>query len=248
MSFWNILLLFGIPTSVTTLLFFLLRKYFSSKIDLATQKSFAAYKQKLSIVSETAKLDLQKKMQDFNLYTSKKHEKYMEYHKLLLLAESNVNGLYGFKQEPTYEEYNDVDLRRIMKESGFPQGKIEEIFKIIYSKEREQAIKEMKKFLRLIEFQKANRAVIEAKNYYWTSKLYFSDEIDKLTINFISLLNEIYGINEMLYDWPHGDSKEKLKYSKKSRELKKKTDKLLLQIISQMKTELSIGYYEQKNT
>lgn len=234
----------GVPALVTSLLFYILQRWFSSKIESTFQKNLKSYQQKLDITTEEAKFDLQRKIQDFGLYTSQKHSCYIEFHKLLLEAESYVLGLYGLKSSPTYEEYNDIDLKKLMEKEKFKNGKIEEIFGIIKSEGRDVGIEKMREYLRLIEFQRAENSVALCKNFFLTSKLYFSTKLDKLISKFLDVLFDLFSIYELLPKIPRDATEERQEYSKKSYKLKKDVNTILEKIISQMKIELSIGYYE----
>jgi hypothetical protein len=57
----------------------------------------------------------------------------------------------------TYEEYNEVDIRRIMEKNNFPEGKISDVFHTWKQESRYAAIEKFKSFKRLVEFQQADK-------------------------------------------------------------------------------------------
>lgn len=76
---------------------------------------------------EAERFNYQRKIQDFTTFTVTKHAKYIRLYELLLEAEARICEFYGAKSYLTYEEYDESDIRRIMTEGKFSNGKIEEI-------------------------------------------------------------------------------------------------------------------------
>ncbi len=245
MDIYDLIFSLGIPASVTTLLFFLLRKYFGSKIDLASKKSLAEHQQKLDLVGESAKLNFQRKIQDFSLYNSKKHEKYIELHKLFLEAQSRLLGLYGLRSRPSFVEYSEDDLRKKMETEGFVSGKIDEVLEIIRTVGRDEGIGKMRKYLRMIEFQKAERSIQQVQNFYWISKLFFSDNIDRKSDELLKIMNELNSYYITYMDTPPTDIQERKDYRENTSVLEKNINELINEIIVSLKEELSVGYYEE---
>jgi len=239
----EILKTIGIPAAVWTILFFATKKYLENTIAASFDKKLEDHKHDLQIASEEAKFDFQRKIEDFNLFVTQKHEKYSELYGKLLEAFSRVTNLYGLKSELTYEEHNEADIRRIMEKENFPEGKIQEIFQIWEAKDKSEAIDQMKIFKRLVEFQKASRSIQEARSYFRPAQLYFSDDLVDLIEEFFSKLNHAqsnYEINHNFHTgMPHGYTD----LVKEGREAENKAKDFLSEITSQMKKELSVGYY-----
>lgn len=110
----------AIPSVVTTILVFVLKRYLSNKVDHYFQEKITLFKHQLDLSIEAEKFNYQRKIQDFSLYTVKKHEKYVSLYELLLDAESRICGFYGIKSVPTYQEYNEKDIRELMNNENFP--------------------------------------------------------------------------------------------------------------------------------
>jgi hypothetical protein len=198
----------AVPAVVTTIIIFILKKYLGDKVDHYFQEKITFFKHQLDLSTEAEKFNYQRKIQDFNLYTVKKHENYIRLYELLLEAESRILGIYGFKTELSYQEHNEADFRRIMKEEKFPEGKIEEIFSIWENRGKEDAIKEMKKFFRLIEIKKADNSFWTLKNHYMLSKLYLSDTIETKFDSFLSSLGSLLANYETVEQMPFEVRKE----------------------------------------
>ena len=247
MSLIEILSFFGIPTAITTSIIFIFKKYYGTKIENTFQRSMESYKQELIVATENAKFDFQRKIQDFNLFTTKKHEVYGELNKLLLTAEGGILNLYGLRTELSYEEYNREDLKKLMDREGFPEGKMDEILKFFDANDKFNAILLMKHFLRIKEFRDANNELINARNFFWASIFYFSNEVEeKIKVIFIKLAALLIR-QEQIFQAPDTAHELRNKLGLESIELKKNIPDLIEKLLVNMKQELSVGYY-QKNS
>jgi hypothetical protein len=233
----------AIPTVVTTIIIFILKKYLGDKVDHYFQEKITLFKHQLDLSTEAERFNYQRKIQDFTLYTVKKHENYVRLYELLLEAESRILGIYGFKTEPTYQEHNEADFRRIMTEEKFPEGKIEEVFSIWKNRGKEDAIKEMKKFFRLIEIQKADNSFWLLKNHFTTSKLYLSDTIENKFNSFLSSLGSLLANYETVEQMPFEVRREERSLIDEGTKIRKTIHPQVEDLTTLLKKELSVGYY-----
>jgi hypothetical protein len=233
----------AIPSIITTILTFVLKKYLSDKVDHYFQEKLTLFKHQLDLSTEAERFNYQRKIQDFNLYTVKKHEKYVRLYELLLESEARICGIYGFKTELTYQEHNESDVRRIMTEEKFPEGKIEEIFKIWKNRGKEDAIKEMKIFFRLIEIKRADNSFWALKNHFVISKLYLSDIIDSKFDSLLTSLGSLLANYETVEQIPFEVRRESKELIKEGGEIRKTIRPQIEELTSMLKKELSVGYY-----
>ena len=245
MSLIEILSFFGIPTAITTLIIFIFKKYYGTKIENTFQRSMESYKQELIVATENAKFDFQRKIQDFNLFTTKKHEVYGELNKLLVIAEGNILNLYGLRTELSYEEYNKNDLTNLMEKEGFPEGKMNEIIKLFEVGDKYKAILLMKHFLRIKEFRDANNVLITARNFFWASIFYFSNEVEEKIKIIFEKLAALLIRQEQIFHAPDTAHDLKNKLGTESIKLKEEIPHLIEEVMAQMKQELSVGYYHK---
>lgn len=229
--------LFGgiaLPALVCSAAFFLLRKYFSRRIEYDFAKRLAHFKYELDSAAEQSRFDYHRRLQDFNLYTCKKHEAYIELHRLLLRADGSVSGLVGVRQELTYEEFDRGDIERVLRDRQIPNGKIEEILQQ-WDDNPKTAVENMTEYFRVLEFQQARRAISDAQNYFWLNNLYLSDALCTEVRRTLKKLIEL----RAHYEYPQPTQE----FPKKVEHIRSECDNLINAIIAVMKSELSVGYY-----
>ncbi len=244
MSNLDYIILFGIPSSITSLVIYLFKKYYEKKIEITLQQKLESYKQELTIATENAKFDYQRKIQDFNLFATKKHEVYGEMNKLMLIAEGKILNLYGLRTELKYEEYNSNDFQNLMEKERFPNGKISEIIDLINQGDREKAIQNMRHFRRIKEFQDSSNSLINARNYFWASNFYFSNEVEKELKIIFDKLSALFIRQEQVFKAPESAHEIRNKLGLESIKLKEEIPPLIENSLSKMKQELSVGYYK----
>ena len=233
----------AIPVSAMGILLFVFRKYLSSKIDFDFKKQLAVYKKDLNLITKQVEFDYQRKIQDFNLYTTKKHEKYIELHKLLRIADGAILGLMGLQHEPTYEEYNKEDIRNMLLKMEVQTGKIDDILTIWDTHNKAEAIQEMRKYLQLLKINAARSSLTKANNFYLMSKLYFSDDVCAYKEKLADKLSNLFTIYQLSLEHP-GAYKNA---TQESHKIRSEIKTFVMKLEKTMKDELSVGYYMAKN-
>jgi len=240
-------IIFSIFTSsiFTTLLIFLFQHLTKRSISHYFDKKIKGYEHDLNLKSEQAKFDYQRKIQDFNLYTTNKHKSYIELYDQLLKAYGAVTTLTGLIYIPTFEEYNNNDLLKYLQERKIPEGKIDDILNL-WDRDKEKAKKEIFKYDHLRNVMLAKNNLQEAQNIYWRAQLYFSEDVINKTKIVIDKLwkIQIYEqniLNPQTRDMYREESSIIKEIGAAREELPKKLDML----IKDMKRELSVGYYKE---
>ena len=101
----------GIAVFVVKVFF---EKLIGSSIGNYFNKQLEDHKHELSLASESARFDFQRKIRDFSLYAEKKHEIYIALHKLVLDAHGRIFGLIGLVRMPDLTEYDRKDIDRFL--------------------------------------------------------------------------------------------------------------------------------------
>ncbi|KGE17552.1 hypothetical protein [Paenibacillus wynnii] len=140
------------------------------------EKSLENHKQKLNVHTENLKFDLQKKIHDYSLYSVKRHEIYPQLFKLLLIAEGNIRSLFGFRRVLTFEEFNKADIKIFMEGREVVEGK-QELILSLWDNQKNNAIEELKAYLKVLDIQDARKSLVEAKNYLLFSELFLSENV-----------------------------------------------------------------------
>jgi len=221
---------------------FIIQKYSKAKIDNYFNKRLEDHKHELSLVTEAERFNYQRKIQDFSLFTTKKHEHYAELYHLLLVADGEIQALY---YEPrsvlTFSGYIRKDISLYLKQQKFPLVKIRSILDL-WDTEKETAIKEVEKYLGALAVHRAERSWREAKRYFWRSQIYLSDEVIKVSQSLISDLFELFLYHkDLIFGQQRG-----AEWVSRSREIKNSLDRNFGNIIKLIRNELGVGYYEQE--
>ena len=167
-----------------------LERRITSKVDAQFAKQLETHKHELSLIAETVRFEHQKRLMDANLYASKKHGaaaliygKFREAHGLI----SNYN---GFRVSLTFEEFNVADLAEYMTSRQVPRGMQDQIL-TEWHQDKDKGIAKMKKYLRMLELQEAERAFQEAKNVTYLNELYLSDSAIKAIDSLVEVLGKV---------------------------------------------------------
>jgi len=225
---------------------FLLSKVIDSyfkRTDFYFAKQLEKYKRDLQDISEQTKFEYQRKLSDFNLYTTKKHEHYIKLYEEILNAYSYTLQLASaLKLMPSYSGYNEDDISEHLKKLLLPKGKIDDLV-ALWKRDRTQAEREIREYVKFKEEFDAENAINQMKNIYLKSQLYLSPP----------LLIKLKDLNNQLFDLfincksEFGEQKERALRYEKSLKLKEIIDKHFEEIVDIMKGELSVGYYSPKD-
>ena len=200
--------------------------------------SLEEHKHKLNSLSDTAKFEYQRKLADFNYFAAKKHEHYGGVFSLITEAKFSVFRLRGAYTMPSFAEHNCDDIRRYLEQLVLPEGKIEEIVSWWNAGEREQAIREIRHYIRIKRYRTADSSIGEAYKAYYAAKLFLSNEVDEMLDGFLDDLNNLYSIYETTADFPDAEMAEE------ARTLREKLESSYKDLCHKMKTEMATGYYE----
>lgn len=213
--------------------------------DLHFSKQLEKYKRDLQDISEATKFEYQRKLSDFNLYTTKKHEHYIKLYEQILNAYGYVSHLASaLKMRPSYSWYNEEDIRDHLKKLLLPKGRIDELV-TAWNDNKNQAEREIYKCITLKEEFDAENAINEMKNLYWKSQLYMSETLSSEIKTLIDQLFELYFNCKCEYK-EFEEPKERLSNYEKNKQSKEIIDKHFQDIVILMKEELTVGYYSKK--
>lgn len=233
---------FAAPSITAAIVLFVLKKYLGDRVDHYFEEKLTMFKHQLDLSTEAERFNYQRRIQEFNLYTVKRHENYLRLYELLLETESKILGIYGFRTELTYQEHNREDIRRVMTDARFPQGKIEEILAIWENREKSEAVKEMKRFFRLIEMKQADNSFIALKNHYIVCKLYLSNLVDTKLDAVITALGDLLSNYETVEQIPSEIRRGNSSLIDEGRKIRKTIHPQIEELTVQIKKELSVGY------
>lgn len=160
----------------------LLQLYIKRRITSGVDHQFAVrledHRQSLRLTAEAARYDFEQRLAQKNLYSARAHEAAVEVYRACREAHGLCLNLRGFSMDLTFEEFDTKDLIEYMRSHQFPNGKQQEILNLAKN-DRDEAMKELRSYLRIMRFQAADKALVEARNVTYLNELYFDDEIVK---------------------------------------------------------------------
>jgi len=216
-------------------------KYFTKRnFDHYFEKNLERHKSDLQNILELNKFDLQRKMHDFSLYTTKKHEIYPKLYQLFLLADGRLGELRGFQSKYDFKTLNAEQIIYILKtEYEIPEVSYQK-YLTDWDARKESFIDDFIDFMRRVEFQRANRAIIEAKNNALLYDLYLSNEVSEKLLKLSGLLRSYLVDAEHVKDFI---GPERTALAQEMAHTEEEITKLILEIKSIMQSELKKGYY-----
>lgn len=222
-------------------------KYFTKKrLDYEFNKRLENHKSDLQSIRDYNSFDLGRRMQDFNLFTTKKHSIYPELYKFLLFAEGKLSLLYNgiIRTFPNFLNMNSEQIVVYLRENNFDIN--DDLYGIIneWDDSKKELLQVLYKEIRNKEMNEARQAIIEAKNQFLFSRLYLSDEIaaslDELTK---AMLHYLIDKEYVMYE----SGPEKVEASKALRSSQEKISDLMDLVKKIMQDELKIGYYDNRS-
>lgn len=156
----------------------LIEEWIERKVAAPFERERDQFKQRLSLEAESVRADYQRKLHDFALYSTKKHEVYRELFRLILIADGSVAQLYGIRTSLDFEPLSLADVSIYLDGlKVFPSVKSGIIR--IWDSHRNQAVQDLKALVRRIELERAEQAINEAWNFFLVNSLYLEDEMSR---------------------------------------------------------------------
>ena len=239
MNIFNSLIIPAITsTGVVGLWYLVLQKVISGKVDFHFNMKLQDHRHDLNTISESLRYDYQRKLEDFNLFTTKKHAIYMKLYELLHIAFGKVGNLTGNRRILTLKDHDKSDIEKYMDGIKIP-NKIKSQVLGMWETNQDSAIGKIREYERAFEIQDARFAIMEARNYSITNKLYLSD----LVFNKVSeAANEMVSLHS-IHLFP--DSTQGSKDSDQILTFNQEISVFIDEITKSMRDEIAVGYYKE---
>lgn len=239
---WNTILASWGISGITIFAWF---QYIINKgTDYHFSKRLKEYERALQDITENTKFEYQRKLVDFNLYTVKKHEHYINLYEALLISHSFLSHLSSpLKGRSSYSWFNDEDIKDHLETLSLPKGKIEKIL-LLWQQDRNKGQAEIHSCVSLKEEFDTENSIQALKNIFWRSQLYLSSE---LTLLITPLIGQFYDLLFLCKkEYRDGADRQEIKeIREKTKILQEETDRHFNTIVDLMKKELTIGYYRK---
>lgn len=215
-------------------------KFFSKAfVNQQFNKLLETHKHELQVIIETNKFDLQRRMLDFNLFTTKKHEVYSKLFNCFLLAEGQATAL-GIVEYPDLEKYDEFQLEEFLKKIGMPITDILHFLNNWKDGEKSNLNNRIFIFYKNQEIIKARKYQVEAYNYYLISSLYLSEEVLNISEELSMHLGQYCTYIEMVHKF-NLETNDLTRIRGEMKDKKQEIDRLITILKRQMQLELTIG-------
>ncbi|MDZ5712796.1 hypothetical protein [Jeotgalibacillus haloalkalitolerans] len=187
--------------------------------------------------------DSQRKVHDFQLFTTKKHETYPRLYGLLYKStDSILNVTSWFQEYPSFVEYSKTDLENYLSKHELLEVDKNRILSL-WETDKQKMQKELHTLIQNEKFYEADQLRIDAYRLFSESLLYQSEDVKKIGEEIVKKQRELL----LDHDWyrQEVEPKERKEIRNKIKVHKDTLDKLRKELLETMKTELTVGYYEE---
>ncbi|ANC77191.1 hypothetical protein ABE65_010405 [Fictibacillus phosphorivorans] len=227
----------GYIASVSVLsgvLLFSIRALIKSKINSYFSTALENHKHDLSLIAEHTRFDYQRKIHDFGLYSSKRHEYYPELYGLILRMHRNIRSFYFHSTVPT-----GLLLSKNVFTDYLSKFKIsaERIDLILHLWEKgPDSLEEIKKQIKDAKLLEIFEEVNIANDYCFNYDLFFSERVSNLLEE---IFLNVYRLMEII-------KKEQDDYTEEDGQYIHSNYEKLIELKNVIKDELSKGHYDNK--
>ncbi|WP_160037196.1 hypothetical protein [Paenibacillus sp. An7] len=217
----------------------------NSIISYNFSKKLDNHRSQLQSSMEAYKFDIQRKMQDFSLYTTKKHEAYSSLYRLFLEADNHIGRIMGGKhrQADDYMVYTIDEITKLLDKYEIKMSR-QKIILDNWNRRHEDpsVLKNLQNLMNRVYNDQARDYQRRAHNEYFFNKLYLSKEVNRICedlsseLGFICVnIDALNNGNEV--QWVQNKAEENIFKSNS------KINNLFKELNLTMQEELKVGYY-----
>jgi hypothetical protein len=213
---------------------------FTTGIILALYRHFLS--RNIEAFKNNLLFDSQRKVHDFQLFTTKKHETYPKLYGLLYKStDSILNVTSWFQSYPSFEQHSKTDLENYLGKHELLETNKNRILSL-WETDKQKMQKELHTLIQNENFFEADKLRIDAYRLYSESLLYQSENVAKIGEEIVQKQRELL----LDHDWyrQEVEVKEKKEIREKIKEHIDTLKKLRKELLETMKSELTVGYYE----
>lgn len=213
---------------------------------LTTAIVLALYRHFLSRNIEAFKsnllFDSQRKVHDFQLFTTKKHETYPKLYALFYKSTDSILNITNWLQSYTsFVQHSKSDLENYLGKHELLEAEKNRILSL-WETDKLKMQKELHTLIQNERFHEADQLRIDAYKLFSASLLYQSENVTEICEKIVQKQRELL----LDHDWyrEEVEVKEKKVIREKIKEHKENLEQLRKVLLKTMKSELKVGYYE----
>lgn len=146
------------------------------------------------------------------MYNEKKHVCYVELFKLIRFAEGAVFGLRGLVTRPSFIDYSKEDVEKYLSSFNSPKKIVSDVINL-WDVNKDKAIEIIREYEKYRDLNNAENKFLEARNYWFSNELYFSEEINPKIDEYFQTLYRLYLNYEIPDEVPRGENADLKKKS-----------------------------------
>ncbi|WP_421383344.1 hypothetical protein ACOJQI_02820 [Bacillus salacetis] len=213
---------------------------FTTAIVLALYRHFLS--RNIESFKSNLLFDSQRKVHDFQLFTTKKHETYPKLYGLFYKSTDSILTVTSWFQEyPSFVEYSKTDLENYLSKHELLETDKNRILSLWESDKRKMQ-SELHTLIQHKMFSEADILRVDAYRLFSESLLYQSENVAEIGEKIVQKQRQLL-IN---HDWyrQEVEVKERKEIREQIKENKDTLEKLRRELLETMKAELTVGYYE----
>lgn len=227
----------GIISSLATLG---VQTYLKGRISHHFNEKLASFNEQIMVEAERRKLDFDRRIHDFSLYSKKRHELYPELYRQIYKANSNLRSIQGhvFISTNSFKSPEKILASFEFMSILLNQQFIDELNNLYndLGNNQEEYIKKVKFFIRDYFLSELSKELHILEAFYSENLLYFSDTVsDKADL----IIHSLYYASAIITDEGSSTLFKEPKHSNAIDEL----DKYVKDFKGILKEELSVGDY-----
>lgn len=229
------------------------RRYLNNAVDQSFQQSLLSHKNKLASELahdlERVRLNHQRLANDFERYSSMRHQVYGELYKYLWISLEDVKEYVRRKGKPPMPNMTgrmEAEVREILISQVESEATADRLVRT-WKDSNSDGVKAIETSLQIVYRNKTVNRWVECRNYLLTNELFLSKDVsDEARQLVVEILEKCIDQQERDWDRWLDDNAKRLLFGNPDTMLAQ-GDKLLTSIRKSMRDELSVGYYGSNN-
>ncbi|KKI87548.1 hypothetical protein [Shouchella clausii] len=197
--------------------------------NLAAEKT-RAHEMRLQAVNH----EFDRKIHDFSLYTTKRHEIYPDYYESVLRAQSEITR--RIRSTMNFRQMSDKEILGFFKTHGIKEEMVTQALAYMVN-DKNKAYAELRKLESRVELSEMSRLLNESNNLLMLSELYFEDDTFEVASEINSELKMLFINKEHLAIYEL-DNQERISTRKENEKRSANVQSLLLELRKLMKRDL----------
>lgn len=168
------------------------RGIIEKKVQQKFDKEIEDHKAKLEAIRDASAFNYQRRIHDFELYSSNRHRIYNEVYQSMFKARSAVFLLRGVIETSDFAKFTSAQLDDFMNKHNFTTTDRTQVNDYFDSQDRQRAIDILKKYEEEERVRKAGNQLADFNNQYYLNELFMSDKVSKLMGQVLKEIENLY--------------------------------------------------------